>query len=302
MNKKKVLIVIAGPTAVGKTEMAIQLAQYFSTEIISADSRQFYKDLIIGTAAPTDDELKKAMHHFIGNLSLSDYYNVSIYEQQALQKLETIFEKSDFAIAVGGSGLYINALCHGIDELPDAEEYLREQIKTDFAKFGLEYLQKKVMELDPVYFENCDQKNPKRLMRAFEVCLATGKPYSSLRKNFKAKRNFEIIKICLISDREVLNERINLRVEKMMDSGLLEEAKKMLPYKDLNSLNTVGYKELFRYFENEISLEQAIIDIKTNSRRYAKRQVTWFKKDSEFCWLKPELSDILKCISEKLSE
>lgn len=302
MKKKKTLIIVAGPTAVGKTEMAIRLANYFSTEIISADSRQFYKDLKIGTAAPTEDELKSAKHHFIGNLTLENYYNVSIYEQQAIMVVEEIFQKSDFAIVVGGSGLYIDALCNGIDDLPDADENLREEIKRKYSENGLEYLQKEVEKIDPVYYAICDTKNPKRLMRALEVCVATGKPYSSLRKNNKVIRNFEIIKLCLFTEREILNERINNRVDKMIESGLLDEAKKMHPFKHLNSLNTVGYKELFKYFEDEISLEQAITDIKTNSRRYAKRQVTWFKKDPEFLWVKPEFEEILNCIKEKLAE
>ena len=284
----KELIVIAGPTAVGKTAYAIELARKYHTEILSADSRQFYRELKIGTAAPTEEELAAAPHHFIGNLSIHDYYNVSIYEQEAMTLLEQLFRKHDKVIAVGGSGLYIDALCYGIDELPDADEALRVEIKRRFAGEGIAYLQREVERLDPDFYQVVDRNNPKRLQRALEVCLATGKPYSSLRTNRRKKRPFAIKKYVLNMGREKLYERINRRVDKMMEAGLLDEVRSLLPYKELNALNTVGYKELFRYFEGEISLEQAVTDIKTNSRRYAKRQITWFKRYRDFEWVAVE--------------
>lgn len=294
--KAKTLIIVSGPTAVGKTKFAIELAKALKTEIISCDSRQFYHEMKIGTAYPSQEELTEVKHHFIGNLNLSDYYNVSIYEKAALQQLEIIFQSSDFAVAVGGSGLYIQALCDGIDELPDADEELRNSIKQNYAQEGLSYLQAEVIKHDPVYYESCDQQNPKRLMRALEVCLATSIPYSQQRTNKKAERPFKIIKLVLNTDRSELNERINARVDQMLENGLVEEAKVLYPFKDLNALNTVGYKELFAYFDGKISLEQAIIDIKTNSRRYAKRQVTWFKRDPQFRWITPQ--DLPLIISE----
>ncbi len=281
----KELIVIAGPTAVGKTAFAIKLAKKYQTEIISADSRQFYRELKIGTAAPTEEELTSAPHHFIGNLSIHDYYNVSIYEQEALKLIRHLFEKHDKVIAVGGSGLYIDALCYGIDELPDADEQLRRKIKQKFAEEGIAYLQREVKRLDPAFYEIADINNPKRLQRALEVCLATGKTYSSLRKNKRKSREFMIRKYVLNMERERLYERINLRVDQMMEAGLLKEVRSLIPYRTLNALNTVGYKELFHYLDGEISLEQAITDIKTNSRRYAKRQITWFKRYDDFEWI-----------------
>jgi len=281
----KELIVIAGPTAVGKTSYAIELAQKYNTEILSADSRQFYRELQIGTAAPTKEELAAAPHHFIGNLSIHDYYNVSIYEQEALALIEQLFEKHDKLIVVGGSGLYIDALCYGIDELPDADESLRSEIKRRFAEEGIEYLQKEVERLDPEFYKIVDRNNHKRLQRALEVCLATGKTYSSQRSNKRKNRPFKIRKLVLNMDRQKLYERINKRVDLMMEQGLLDEVKSLLPYRDLNALKTVGYTELFRYIDGDISLEQAVTDIKTNSRRYSKRQVTWFKRYDDFEWI-----------------
>ena len=282
--KNKELIVIAGPTAVGKTAYAIELAQKYNTEILSADSRQFYRELQIGTAAPTKMELDAAPHHFIGNLSIHDYYNVSIYEQETLAMINKLFQKHDKLIVVGGSGLYIDALCYGIDKLPDADEELRSEIKRRFADEGLEYLQKEVERLDPEFYKVVDQNNHKRLQRALEVCLATGKTYSSQRSNKRKSRPFKISKFVLNMDRELLYDRINKRVDLMMEMGLLEEVKSLLPFRDLNALKTVGYTELFRYLDGDISLQQAVVDIKTNSRRYSKRQVTWFKRYDDFTW------------------
>jgi len=283
--ENKELIVIAGPTAVGKTSYAIELAQKYKTEILSADSRQFYRELQIGTAAPTKEELAAAPHHFIGNLSIHDYYNVSMYEQEAMSLIEQLFEKHDKLIVVGGSGLYIDALCYGIDELPDADESLRSEIKKRFAEEGIEYLQKEVERLDPEFYKVVDINNHKRLQRALEVCLATGKTYSSQRTNKRRSRPFKIRKLVLNMERQKLYERINKRVDIMMEQGLLDEVKSLLPYRELNALKTVGYTELFRYLNNEISLDQAVTDIKTNSRRYSKRQVTWFKRYDDFEWI-----------------
>ena len=281
----KELIVIAGPTAVGKTSYAIELARKYKTEILSADSRQFYRELQIGTAAPTKDELAAAPHHFIGNLSIHDYYNVSMYEQEALRLIEDLFQQHDKLIVVGGSGLYIDALCYGIDELPDADKSLRSEIKRRFAEEGIEYLQKEVERLDPDFYKVVDKNNHKRLQRALEVCLATGKTYSSQRTNKKKSRPFKIRKIVLNMERELLYERINKRVDLMMEAGLLDEVKSLLPNRELNALKTVGYTELFRFLDGDISLEQAVTDIKTNSRRYSKRQVTWFKRYDDFEWI-----------------
>lgn len=283
--QKKELIVIAGPTAVGKTSYAIELAKKYKTEILSADSRQFYRELQIGTAAPTEKELAAAPHHFIGNLSIHDYYNVSIYEQEALSLIEKLFQKHDKIIVVGGSGLYIDALCYGIDELPDADEELRSDIKRRFAEEGIEYLQKEVERLDPEFYKIVDQNNHKRLQRALEVCIATGKTYSSQRSNKRKKRPFKVRKIVLNMDRQILYNRINKRVDIMMEQGLLEEVKSLFTHRKLNALKTVGYTELFRHLDGEISLDQAVTDIKTNSRRYSKRQITWFKRYDDFEWV-----------------
>ena len=285
-NKK--LIIIAGPTAVGKTSYAIELAKKYNTEIISTDSRQFYRELSIGTATPTKEELSAAPHHFIGNLSIHDYYNVAIYEKEALAKINELFLTKDIVIAVGGSGLYIDALCYGIDNLPDAEPKLRQNIKDKFAKYGIEYLQDEVRRLDPEYFEKADINNHKRLQRALEVCIQTGKTYSSQRTEKRIIRDFKIQKIVLNMPREILYDRINRRVDLMVKDGLIEEVKGLLPNKELNALNTVGYKELFAHFDGKITLEQAIIDIKTHSRRYAKRQITWFKRYDDFEWINME--------------
>ena len=283
--KNKELIVIAGPTAVGKTSYAIEIAQKYKTEILSADSRQFYRELQIGTAAPTKEELSAAPHHFIGNLSIHDYYNVSIYEQEAMALIDQLFQKHDKLVVVGGSGLYIDALCYGIDELPDADEHLRSEIKRRYAEEGIEYLQKEIKRLDPEFYKEVDKNNYKRLQRALEVCLSTGKTYSSQRTHKKKIRPFKIRKLVLNMERQLLYERINKRVDKMMDLGLLIEVKSLLAFRELNALKTVGYTELFRFLDGEITLEQAITDIKTNSRRYSKRQITWFKRYDDFEWI-----------------
>lgn len=283
-KKEKTLIVIVGPTAVGKTALAIEIAQYFETEIISADSRQFYKELNIGVASPSTEELSQAKHHFIANLSINDTYNVSKFETEALQCLENIFLTHDIAIIVGGSGLYIDAICKGIDELPDTEDELRNEIKETFFREGIEFLRNQLKILDTEYYHQVDLANPKRLMRAIEVCLTTGKPYSSLRVNQQKPRPFNVLKIGITRPREILYDIINQRVDIMVENGLIEEVKNLLPYKNLNALNTVGYKELFAYFNGECKLEEAIEKIKVNTRHYAKRQLTWFRKDENTYW------------------
>jgi tRNA dimethylallyltransferase len=292
-GNSKTLIVIIGPTAVGKTTVAIEIARLLNTEIISADSRQFYKELNIGVASPSLLELSQAKHHFIGNLSITENYNVSRYETEALKCLDTIFENQNKAILVGGSGLYIDAVCKGIDDLPDPEEELRMEIKELFTNNGIDALRAQLKILDPEYYNQVDLANPKRIMRALEVCLTTGKPYSSLRVNQQKPRHFNIVKIGIHRQREKLYEIINQRVDLMIENGLLEEAKELYPYKELNSLNTVGYKELFAYFDKELTLEEAITKIKVNSRRYAKRQLTWFRKDENIHWFNADEKDLI---------
>ena len=287
-TQKPVLIVISGPTAVGKTDTGVELAKVFNTEIISADSRQFYKELRIGTAAPAQDEMQGIKHHFIGNLSIHDYYNVSKFENEVLESLKQLFKKNKYAILLGGSGLYINAVCEGIDDLPDADVNVREKLNFEFNRNGIEYLRDKLKQLDPEFFAIVDKSNHKRLMRAIEVCITTGKTYSSLRLNEVKQRDFDIIKIGLNRDRQELFDRINNRVDIMIKNGLEGEARNLFPFRELNALKTVGYKELFEHFENKISLEQAITNIKTNTRRYAKRQLTWFKNDDLIKWFHPD--------------
>jgi len=299
-SKDKTLIVILGPTAVGKTALAIEIARKLNTEIISADSRQFFKELKIGVASPTKEELEQAKHHFIGNLSITDTYNVSKYENEALMCLDKIFMYKNKVILTGGSGLYIDAICKGIDDLPDPVEEIREYVKELFAKEGIDALRNQLKILDPEYYYNSDISNPKRMMRAIEVCLATGKTYSSLRLNYQKKRNFNIVKIGINRQREELYERINKRVDLMMETGLLEEVKNLYPYKHLNSLNTVGYKELFAFLDGEINLEMAIEKIKVNSRRYAKRQLTWFRRDTDINWFDIDNTDMILQFAEQL--
>jgi len=287
-TKHKRLVVVVGPTAIGKTATAIRLAQHYHTEIISADSRQFYKELKIGVAAPSDAELATAVHHFIGHLSIHDYYNASRFENDAIQKIQSLFEKHDVVVMTGGSGLYIDAVCNGIDELPDPSPELRTELKTRFQKEGIETLQQLLQTYDPEYYRVVDTKNPARLLRAIEVCITAGQPYSSLRTQKMEERPFEVIIIGLHCERASLNERIHRRVDEMIASGLLNEVEQLFPVRHLNALNTVGYKELFAWKEGKISFEQAVEDIKTNTRRYAKRQMTWFKKKPNIYWFLPE--------------
>lgn len=286
MNKgKKKLIVLTGATAVGKTKEAINLAKALNTEIISADSRQFYKELRIGVATPTKEELSEVKHHFIGHISIHNNYNVGLFEKDALEKINNLFKEYDSLVLTGGSGMYIDVVCNGIDALPDVDIEIREELNRVFKEEGIEVLQEELKEKDIEYYNIVDKQNHIRLIRALEIIRQTGKPFSCFRTNKKTIRDFDIIKFALQRDRKELIERINKRVDLMMEEGLLEEAKEVYLYKNLPSLNTVGYKELFRYFDNKISLEKAIEDIKTNTRRYAKRQMTWFRKDKSYVWL-----------------
>lgn len=289
MNKK--LIIILGPTAVGKTEYSLNLAERLQTEILSCDSRQMFREMKIGTAAPSEDELKRVPHHFIGNLSIHDYYSCGKYEIEVLQKCEELFKKHDTLVMTGGSMLYIDAVCNGIDEMPDIDEELRNSLWERYEKEGIESLRQELKILDPEYAQKVDPKNGKRIIHALEICLQAGKPYSEIRKNQKKKRPFDIQKIGIYREREELNHRINLRVDKMFEQGLYEEALGLYPFKHLNSLNTVGYKELFAHFDGQCSLEEAKEKIKTDTRRYAKKQMTWFKKDEDIKWIEAKSID-----------
>ncbi len=297
----KTLIILLGPTAIGKTKLAIDLAGEFETEIISSDSRQFYKEMYIGTARPGKNERKGIIHHLVGHLSVADYYNVSMFEQAVLELLDGIFAGSDYAIMTGGSGMYIDVVSQGIDAFPDVDNKLRQQLIIDYETYGLQYIQDKLLELDAEYYKDVDRANPKRILRAIEICLTTGRKYSELRLNKSVPRNFRIIKIGLNIDRKVLFERINCRVDEMIQAGLVDEARSLIKYRNLNALNTVGYKEIFEYFDGNVTLDKAIENIKTNTRRYAKRQLTWFKRDKEIQWFEPDSFDkIVSCIRRKL--
>ena len=287
-NNKNTLVVITGPTAVGKTQTAIEIAQTLSTEIISADARQFYKELKIGTATPSSKELAIIPHHFIGHLSVADYYNASKFEFQALELLEKLFKNHQYVLITGGSGLYIDALCDGIDDMPDADDTIREKIKVLFNEQGIEGLRIQLEKIDPEYYEQVDLANPNRIIRGLEVYYGTGKKFSEYRKNQKKNRPFNIKKIILNRPRAEVNERINHRTDLMVKDGIIEEALSFYKYKHHNALNTVGYKELFLWIANQWDLPTAIEKIKTNTRRYAKRQVTWFKKYPDAKWISPD--------------
>ncbi|NCC18168.1 MAG: tRNA (adenosine(37)-N6)-dimethylallyltransferase MiaA [Bacteroidia bacterium] len=284
VNNKK-LIVLTGPTAVGKTKEAINLAKALNTEIISADSRQFYKELNIGVATPTEEELSEVTHHFIGHISIHNNYNVGLFEKDALERIELLFKTYDTIVLTGGSGMYIDVVCNGMDSLPNVDIEIRNELNRIFKEEGISVLQEELREKDIEYYNIVDTKNHIRLIRALEVIRQTGKTFSFYRTNKKTQRDFQIFKFALQRERSELIERIDKRVDLMIESGLLEEAKEVYPYKNLSALNTVGYKELFKYFDNQISFQQAIEDIKTNTRRYAKRQMTWFRKDKEYIWL-----------------
>lgn len=300
--KNTYLITIVGPTAIGKTALSIQLANYFDAEIISCDSRQFYKEMTIGTAVPSKEEINAAKHHFIQNRSIFDRYSVGEFERDALQLLSELFLKNNIVIMVGGSGLYVDAVINGLDDFPDVNPTIREQLNLDLKENGIESLQKQLKELDIETFQTIAIDNPHRIIRALEICIGTGKTYSSFKNKPKAPRNFKSIKIGLTAERQIIYDRINQRVDIMIANGLLEEAKGLYSNKDLNALQTVGYRELFSFFAKEISKEFAIEEIKKNTRRFAKRQLTWFKKDKEIDWFdfKSEITSIVESIEKKL--
>ena len=284
MTSKKTLITIIGPTAIGKTALSIQLANYFKTEIISCDSRQFYKEMSIGTAVPEVEELKAAKHHFIQSRSIFDDYNVGQFEKDALLKIDELFKKHDVLILVGGSGLYVDAVLKGLDYFPKVSPEIRENLNQQLEKEGIESLQNKLKELDLETYNSIAIDNPQRLIRALEVCIGSGIPYATFKNKPKTPRNFNSIKIGLNADREIIYDRINQRVHIMVEKGLIEEAKNLHQHKKLNALQTVGYRELFSYFDNDFTLDFAISEIKKNTRRFAKRQLTWFRKDHETYW------------------
>lgn len=281
----KTLIVIAGPTASGKTAFSIELAKALNTIIISADSRQFYKEMSIGTAAPTLEELLQVKHYFIHNISIEDKYDVADYEREVLQLLDELFKTYDNVVLTGGSGLFIDAVCNGIDEMPDVQPAIREKVETMLKEGGIDALSKELQRLDPEYFAIVDKQNPRRIQRALEVCYQTGKPFSSFRTGNTVKRDFQIKKFALLWDRQELIKRIDKRVDLMMQQGLLEEAKALYPKRQLNALNTVGYKELFTYFNGDCTLDEAVEQIKIHTRQYAKRQMTWLRRDASYRWI-----------------
>ena len=284
----KTLIVLLGPTGVGKTELSLQLARSLGSPILSADSRQLYKELAIGTAAPTPEEQAQVKHYFIGTLQLTDYYSASQYEEDVITLLTDLFQTHDTLLMSGGSMMYIDAVCKGIDDIPTIDETLRADLRTQYENEGIDSIRHQLKILDPVFYKQVDLKNHKRVIHALEVCLMAGKPYSSLRTDKQKTRPFRILKIGLQREREELYERINYRVDKMMELGLLEEARSVNHLKHLNSLNTVGYKELFKYFSNEWTLEFAVEKIKQNTRIYSRKQMTWFKRDKDIQWFHPE--------------
>ena len=295
------LLVITGPTAVGKTAVASALATYFRTEIISADSRQFYKEMTIGTAVPSPEELSRVPHHFIGHLSITETYNIYRYENEVLNLLKKLFRDHSIIIMAGGSGLYIRAVLFGIDDLPDPDPVLREELHGKLLQEGVRPLQEMLAGLDPEYYAEVDRNNPKRLMRAIEVCMATGSKYSLLRRKTPAARDFTFLQIGLEIPRDLLYAKINERIDGMMEAGLLEEARALYPCRHLNALNTVGYKELFEFFDGRITLEQAVKDIKTHTRKYAKRQLTWFRHDPSIIWMHPDrLTEMISLVEPRI--
>ena len=283
----KTLIVITGPTAVGKTQLCLDIARHFDIPIINADSRQIYKELSIGTAKPSAEEQQTVKHYFVGTLSLQDYYSASLFESQVMNLLDMLFKTSDYALMAGGSMMYIDAVCDGIDDIPTIDNDTRATIKQRLADEGLEKLCEELQRLDPEYYEIVDRQNPKRVVHALEICTMTGRTYTSFRKREKKERPFHIVKIGLNREREELYNRINTRVDMMMQQGLLQEAETLYPLRDLNALNTVGYKEMFEYINGHWPLDEAVERIKGNTRRYARKQLTWYKKDQQIRWFHP---------------
>lgn len=293
MHITKTAIIIAGPTAVGKTSVAISVAKTFETEIISADSRQCYKELNIGVARPSADELAQMPHHFIATHSITEKVTAAVFEQYALQKLHELFKKFDVVVVTGGTGLYLKALCDGLDQIPDVPDVLHQQIISGYKQNGLAWLQQQVQELDPAFYARGETANPQRLIRALEVYKATGKSIEEFKRNEKAARDFKVMKTALHLPKEELHRNINTRVDAMMTNGLLEEVQGLRSYKDSNALQTVGYKELFDYFDGKWSKQEAVDAIKQHTRQYAKRQLTWFRKDAGYTWLLPEAGTVM---------
>ena len=299
----KYLITIVGPTAIGKTNLSLELANYYNTEIISADSRQFYKEMSIGTAKPSNKELNCVKHHLINNKSVSEIYNLGEFEKDTIEIINNIHEKSNLAILVGGSGLYVDAIIYGLDEIPKIKNSIRELLNDEFETKGINYLQNKLKKLDLTTYNSIDLKNHRRIIRALEVTISCGKPYSSYLKKTKINRSFKVIEIGINADREIVYERINNRVDKMIKDGLINEVEQLLEYKKLNSLNTIGYKEIFNYLSGGISLDFAIEEIKKNTRRFSKRQVTWFKSKKSIIWFSQnyKVKNIIKTIDELIN-
>ena len=301
IENQKTLISIVGPTAIGKTNLAIQIAKHFNTEIISCDSRQFYKEMKIGTAVPSDDELAQVKHYFIQNISIHEKYSVGDFERDGLTFLDNYFRSNNICVMVGGSGLYEKAITTGFDEFPEIKPEIREQLNQELEEFGIEKLQEELKQVDPKYFEEVDVYNKQRVTRALEIYRGSGQPFSNFRNQDLNKRPFNIIKIGLELPREEMYDRINRRVGIMLNEGLLDEAKSLFPLKELNALQTVGYRELFDFFEEKITLDFATEEIKKNTRRFAKRQMTWFKKDQEVNWFSPfAQEEIINFINSKL--
>ncbi|MHB8260169.1 MAG: tRNA (adenosine(37)-N6)-dimethylallyltransferase MiaA [Bacteroidia bacterium] len=296
------LLIICGATAVGKTTLSVQLAKHFNTEIISADSRQLYKEMNIGTAKPTKEEMQGIPHHLIDCISIHQNYTAGDYEREAIKKLDELFKQRNLVIMCGGTGLYIDAVCKGFDAGLQSNETIKQEITEHYKLKGLPWLQNEVKKLDITFYEQADINNPQRLMRALEVCLATGKPFSSFRKNIAVKRNFNVIKIFLNEERESLYSKINQRVDEMMTKGFLKEAVSLYPFRHINALNTLGYKELFDFIENKTSLEKAIELIKQHTRNYAKRQITWFKHDEDCTAFHPNEIEKIKAFVEVIRQ
>ena len=284
----KTLIVIVGPTGVGKTALCLEVAERLGTFIINADSRQIFRDIPIGTAAPTAEEQKRVKHFFVGKLHINDYYNASMFENDVIELLDKLFGEKDNIIMSGGSMMYVDAVCNGIDDIPSVNESIRQQVKSLYEADGLDIIKEKLNKLDPEYFEIVDKNNPKRVIHALEICLSTGKTYTSFRTYTKKERPFRIIKIGLNREREELYSRIDKRVDEMIAGGLIEEAWRMYPHRMLNSLNTVGYKELFDYFDGKCTLDEAVFKIKSNTHKYCRKQLTWFKRDKDMRWFAPD--------------
>ncbi len=289
----KTLIVVTGPTAVGKTALCLDIAQHYGIPIINADSRQIYRDLKIGTAAPTEDQLRQVRHYFVGILPLDEYYSASMYEEQVMDLLDTLFQQSDYALMSGGSMMYIDAVCNGIDDIPTVDDETRATMKRRLADEGLERLCEELKVLDPEHYAIVDRSNPRRVVHALEICHMTGRTYTSFRKNERKERPFRIVKIALTRPRDIIYERINKRVDQMIADGLIDEARNLYPQRHLNALNTVGYKELFTYFDGTWTFDEAVERMKGNTRRYARKQLTWFKKDPNITWFSPENQSLI---------